>query len=461
MEIDWAAVLGQVLSQDSSIKGTLARDEFPELNEAVARQPPRAVRVAPGGELSLPFETRGVAWFDRGRELVDSEVRPGGFLHHSAGCYYVQDSASLLAIALCQIQPGERVCDLCAAPGGKSTAILEELDGTGVLFCNEVIGSRMGPLTTALARTGYANYLTANQDTERLADAMAGDFDCVLVDAPCSGQSMVARGKQSEASFSEHQIAHSAARQARILRAAAQMVRAGGRLVYSTCTFAYAENEGVVAEFLSQSPEWKLADGPQCLSPYRSSVLDGCYRLWPHRHGCAGGFAATLTRGGSAEVRESGKRRGRSKWTAVKKVPDEMHVWLAENATVLADARRIYNTSERLEYISPDVPDHWIGLAYSAVPLASRKQNRLEPAYALSLLGGGGFQTRHTVELDDQAAIRFVAGEPIRQAMDFDNGSWLCVAWRDRPLAWGKYAGGVLKNHLPKHLRQQVVACLG
>lgn len=456
MEIDWQTVLGPVL--DEGNPGAISRGELAALSEAVGQPPPRAVRVAPGCELQLPFETREVTWFDRGRVLVDSAVRPGGFLHHSAGCYYVQDSASLLAIALCEIQPGERVCDLCAAPGGKSTAILEELDGTGVLLCNEVIGSRMGPLTTALARTGYANYLTANQDAERLADSLAGDFDCVVVDAPCSGQSMVAKGKQSDASFSEHQVAHSAARQARILRAAARLVRPGGRLIYSTCTFAYAENEGVIADFVEQSPEWSTADGADHLSTYHSPVLEGCYRLWPHRDGCAGGFAAVLRRDAAETQEVKTWRKSRSKWKPIKKLPDSLRSWTAADALLELDPSRVFSTSDRLEYVSPLVEDHWIDLAYSAVPLANSKQNRWEPAYASSLLSSAALRTSESIPVDDSQAIRFVAGEPIRSTFDLASGTWCKVTWRGRPLAWGKYAGGVLKNHMPKHLRQAVVA---
>jgi len=141
----------------------------------------------------------------------------------------------------------------------------------------------------------------------------------------------------------------------------------------------------------------------------------------------------------------------------VKRLPSELEKWLADDSGLLQEESRIYSTSERLEYVSPEVLDHWVGLAYSAVPLAIHKQNRMEPAYALSLLSGMDFQPRASVELDDQAAVRFVAGEPIRGAMDISNGTWARVHWRGRPLAWGKYAGGVLKNHLPKHLRQQVV----
>lgn len=453
MEILWPSVLGPMYDGEG-----VSADWLEELNAAVQTPSPRAVRIAPDNDLELPFETKPVAWFERGRELPDVEVRPGAYLHHSAGCYYVQDAGSLLSIALGDIQPGQRVCDLCAAPGGKSTALLEELKGSGVLLSNEVIGSRLGPLTTALARTGFANYITTNQDVQRLSKSLTGEFDCVLVDAPCSGQSMYSKGKQTEAAFSEHQIAHSAARQQRIVRCAAEMVRPGGRLVYSTCTFAYEENELVIEQFLREFPEWAIADTTASLMGYHSPRHAGCYRLWPHRHPCAGGFAAALVRRDDTLTTTPPRRKSRSKWKPMKKPPDSLRKWTDEDAFLKLDPSRIFSTSGRLEYISPLVEDHWIDLAYSAVPLANSKHNRWEPAYASSLLSLAALHPRERIQLDDLQAIRFVAGEPIRSTFDLASGTWCQVIWRGRPLAWGKYAGGVLKNHMPKHLRQAVVA---
>lgn len=270
--------------------------ELQQLVESIARHGRRCVRPRPGLDLStIPFATEPVPWCSAGRFLMDDGFRPGGSLHYAAGNYAIQDAASLLPISLMEIRPGQDVCDVCAAPGGKSAAILDQLQGKGLLLSNEVIASRVDTLQLALARTGWDNYVISNVGSERLAEVVAESFDCVLVDAPCTGQSMIARGKQSLSAFSNHQIAHSAARQQSILRSALQLVRPGGRLVYSTCTFAFDENEAIVAWLRETLPTWRPVMLDQLL-PWQTPGVAGCYRLWPHRDRCAGGFAAALAR---------------------------------------------------------------------------------------------------------------------------------------------------------------------
>ncbi|HBE69652.1 MAG TPA: hypothetical protein DDW52_16020 [Planctomycetaceae bacterium] len=475
-DLDWQAILGPVLG--NGVAGGISSGELEDFEQSVFRIPPRSVRLAPDCLVELPFETLPVAWLDSGRELVDSSIRPGAYLQHAAGCYYVQDAASMLAVALCDVQPGQQICDLCAAPGGKSTALAELLCGDGWLLANEVIHSRLGVLTAALARTGKANYLVSNQDSQALAGATGSLFDCVLVDAPCSGQSMVARGKQSMASFTTDQVAHSAARQHRIVGSAAKMVRPGGRLVYSTCTFAYEENEAII-EPLLESGRWQPAPIPSGLEQYASPVAAGCYRLWPHRDRCAGGFAAALVSTGHQQADIDTQHPRHSKWQCQDDLPEDVAEWFRSDAA-LPFKSSLYNTGERLELIPSAAIDNCLGIAYSGVPIASvrhaagaRLRNakpsglnlkkrgkqgsppnaaRYEPAYASAILDDV-LPARRSVELTDAQAIRFVSGEPIRDAINCDPG-WCVVHWRNRPLAWGKFAGGILKNHLPKPLRQ-------
>ncbi|RMF40795.1 MAG: hypothetical protein D6753_10900, partial [Planctomycetota bacterium] len=253
-DVDWAPILGPLREMDERV----AASRWSAMTRAVFDYAPRGLRLRP--ECSpddLPFDTIPVDWFPRARWLADGSIRPGGFLQHAAADYYVQDPGSTLAVALCQIEPGQSVFDACAAPGGKSTAILEQLAGAGVLLANEVIHSRVKTLETALQRSGFANWCVMSADLERLPPVLHQRWDCVLVDAPCSGQSLVGKGRQSMSAFAARQVEHCALRQMRILEAAAGLVRPGGRLVYSTCTFSYAENEEMVGRFVESHPGWE------------------------------------------------------------------------------------------------------------------------------------------------------------------------------------------------------------
>lgn len=495
MGVDWAAVLGP-LATDT---GILPASEFEELNVATFKHAPRSVRVHPRAVQShweLPFNSTPVPWFESGRFVEDSNVSPGGFLQHAAGDYYVQDAGSMLAIALCDVRPGHVVIDTCAAPGGKSTALLEQMKGQGCLVANEVISSRLPPLHWALERSGFANHLLMNREVEELGKCLgAGSADRVLVDAPCSGQSMVAKGKQSMASFSANQIEHSAARQRRILEAASLLVNEGGRMVYSTCTFSFDENEQVILDFLDSHPDWELLSNPAFVD-WESGFLKGTYRLWPHRNACAGAFAAVLVQGKENAQNLEANRAPGGKWqkipTDTEKGSDRIdasesagildslsHANVFEKRLAPKDAKakhrrgRVQKTSPRTErdpsqtrerHLFPNgAIEEWIQSSIGATRLGSFIGDRFEPAYGSAKLFGAyewdlaskPSSSKQVVSLSDADAAKYVSGESIRVA-DSSLSGWCLVMWGGRVLSWGKMANGTLKNHFPKPLRQRV-----
>ncbi len=457
--------MGDVLG---SARG-LACDELSDLNAAIGEHSARAVRMHPSFTVAdMPFETQPIPWYDRGRWLVDSGTRPGAFLNYAAGDFYIQDAGSMLALALCDVKPGQWLCDTCAAPGGKSSGLLEQLRGSGLVVSNEVIRSRLDLLELTLARTGHANYLVANCEVESLAELCDDVFDCVVVDAPCTGQSMVARGKQSRASFSSKQIEHSAARQQRILRAAQRLVKPGGRLVYSTCTFAFAENEGIIQWFRNEFPEWVPLSVP-ALSTWESD-FSGCYRLWPHRDACAGAFAACLIRPNDStsqplDLSADGNLNSPSQSFARPRggefAPVELSLrelpWLQASQSSI----RLSQRGSELHYFSDAIPDEWLAMAHAGVTVAEKRGGDWLPSYAASVVQIPDWNPTYLTELDDRQAADYLTGAAIRpteghwnQKDALADSPWHALTWRNRRLAWGKLAGGVLKNHLPKALRK-------
>ena len=201
-------------------------------------------------------------------------------------------------------QPGERVLDLAAAPGGKTTHLAALLKGTGLLVANEIKNKRVGHLAQNVERWGAGNVVVTNETPERLADHFGPFFDRVLVDAPCSGEGMFRKDMGARADWSPEMVAGCAARQKSILHVAAKLVRAGGYLLYSTCTFAPEEDEGVIAQLLQDFPDFEVVELPRFPGFAGGkpewidapAELSGAVRLFPHRLNGEGHFACLLHR---------------------------------------------------------------------------------------------------------------------------------------------------------------------
>ena len=277
----------------------ILKDEFPAFLRALALPPRRALRLNPqrnGAEqAAAPFLPDGaprVPWEPLGRYLA-ADAKPGAGIAHAAGAFYLQDASAMAPVAALDPRPGERVLDLCAAPGGKSGQIAARLNGRGFLLSNEIEFSRARILLGNLERLGVTNAFVTSAPAEALARALPAFFDRVLVDAPCSGEGMFRRDPEAASQWNPDAPAGCAARQTAILNDAARMVRPGGKLVYSTCTFNRLENEGTVREFLRAHPDFE----PDAFDlPGVGASQGGCLRLWPHRIEGEGHFLARFTR---------------------------------------------------------------------------------------------------------------------------------------------------------------------
>jgi len=321
---------------------------------------------------------------------------------------------------------------------------MEDLDSAGWLLSNESVQSRLGMLEFNLARHGGVNYFVSRMDPDVLAGRLTDFFDGVLVDAPCSGQSLWSRNKkkQTAAAFASRTIQHCAMRQTRILDAAAQLVRPGGRMVYSTCTFALDENEGQIERFLERHSDWTLLPVATARA-WESEYGPGHYRLWPHRDHCGGGYAACMLRSPEADrtmVQSSNRIDSALRATSF---PEGLAEW-GQLHQVSA-----YRLGARTFIWPVPVDEELLPVVTSGPELCFRKGSTWFPSYALAMRRGGGWSPLRHVALEDVQAMRYVQG--LSQAGTLRG--WGVAIWRDQPLGWVKGDGTQLKNHLPKPAR--------
>ena len=402
---------------------------------------PRAValRFNPlkGESPKLPFVQNPVPWEKNGY-YYDPEARPGLHPYHEAGVYYLQEASAMSAVALLDPKPGERVCDLCAAPGGKTTQIAGRMAGEGFLLCNEYSPKRAKILSRNIERMGVGNSLVTNENTEKLAKLLPGYFDKVLIDAPCSGEGMFRKEEAAITDWSQETVEMCARRQGEILHNGAQLVRPGGRLVYSTCTFAPEENEETIAAFLQTHPEFALEETD---APWFTPSTEGVFRLWPHKLLGEGHFVAVLRKAGEESVPTapvSGEKLPKA-WTEFAK---KMGIELPAGKAVLF--------GQSLYWTPLDTPDlRGLKVLRPGLELGELKKDRFEPAHALALWLKKAEMVQD-LPADSQQIRAYMHGETIPT----DRTGWCLVTVDGYSIGWGKGDGKVLKNHYPKGLRR-------
>ena len=404
-------------------------------------QRPRAValRLNPlkGEAPELPFVTATVPWEPMGYYYAP-QARPGLHPYHEAGVYYLQEASAMAPVALLDPQPGERVLDLCAAPGGKSTQIAGRLLGKGLLVCNEINPSRAKILSRNIERLGVANALVTNEKPENLSRRLPGFFDRVLVDAPCSGEGMFRKEEAAVTDWSPETVEMCARRQAGILDCAAEMLRPGGRLVYSTCTFAPREDEEAVQAFLIRHPEFV----PEPVTaPWFTPGENGCYRLWPHRLLGEGHFAAVL-RKLEGERTDIPLQKGEG-------LPKAWEYFSGETGITLPEGNAVCFGS-RLFWLPEGTPElKGLRVLRPGLELGELKKDRLEPSHALALWLRDCANTV-SYPWDSRELERYIHGETLQSSVR----GWCLVQADGYGLGWGKGDGNQLKNHYPKGLRR-------
>jgi len=414
-------------------------DEYEAFLASLERPRAVALRFNPlkGETPALPFVLENVPWEPRGF-YYDPESRPGLHVYHEAGVYYLQEASAMAPVALLDPQPGEKICDLCAAPGGKTTQIAGRMMGEGFLLCNEINPKRAKILSRNIERMAVPNALVTNEHPGNLASRFPGFFDRVLVDAPCSGEGMFRKEEAAVTDWSQETVEMCARRQAEILHSAAQMVRPGGRLVYSTCTFAPEEDELAVAAFLESHPDFE----PEILeAPWFVPGENGSHRMWPHKLLGEGHFAAVLKKTGGEDSDLSP--------SPGEKLPREWVSFAKELGIRLPPGKAI-SFGQNLFWAPEEMPDlKKLKVMRPGLELGTVKKDRFEPAHALALWLK---DCRNTVSHDSGSPEikAYLHGEVIPCSVS----GWCLVKAGEYSLGWGKGDKTQLKNHYPKGLRR-------
>lgn len=416
-------------------------DEYDEYLRSLQRPRAVALRFNPlkGDIPALPFVKKPVPWEPMGY-YYDLDSRPGLHPYHEAGVYYLQEASAMASAALLEPQPGEIILDLCAAPGGKSTQIAGRMQGKGLLVSNEINQKRAKVLSRNIERLGIANTVVTNESPAALADRFPGFFHRIMVDAPCSGEGMFRKEEAAITDWSEENVEMCARRQAEILDCAAAMLRPGGRLVYSTCTFAPQEDEEAVEAFLARHPEFVTES---VNAPWFQESRPGMYRLWPHKLLGEGHFAAVLRK---MDCREETADVNPDKPMPL---PKAFLTFAKELDIALPDGQAV-TFGDTLYWMPPQMPAlHRLRVLRPGLELGTLKKDRFEPAHALALwLKHCKNEISLSPESKELAA--YLHGEAIPCTVR----GWCLVKVGAYSLGWGKGDGNQLKNHYPKGLRK-------
>lgn len=396
--------------------------------------------------------------------LTDPQLRPGRHAYHHAGVFYVQEPSASVPAGLLGVRPGERVLDLCAAPGGKTSQLAAALRGEGLLVANEYVAARAGVLKSNLERMGVTNALVLNESTARVAAAFPAFFDKILVDAPCSGEGMFRKESVAVTQYDQPLLDRCAALGAEILENAAAMLAPGGILVYSTCTFAPGEDEGQIAAFLARHPEFTLCDLSGCGFGQPGEAnrtgdyplqAEYCRRIWP----CDGGeghFMAKLQKAADAPAVELPRgKNGKGKGGKTPRVDAKaLQAWqsFAKELFPTLAGQPIAVVGDGFLLEPPALlPAAKLHVLRAGVPVGRAAKGRFEPAHALFMAYGAQCTNCEELTLADPRTAAWLRGEEI-EAQTAQNG-WCAVLVDGFSLGGGKASGGRIKNHYPKALR--------
>lgn len=434
-------------------------DEYEEFISALQKPPYRGIRVnsikCSGEKLKqlLDFEIKKSPFSDYSYYIPCDITGIGSSPLHHAGAFYVQEPSAASAVTVLNPQKGDKVLDLCAAPGGKSTQIAAALQGGGLLWSNEIVKSRAQILLSNIERMGVRNAVVSSCSPQKLCGSLAGFFDKVLVDAPCSGEGMFRKDELARREWSARHTESCRERQLAILNSAKLALKEGGILVYSTCTFSPLENEEVIEEFLKNNRGFDLID---CGADFGRPALNFARRIYP-MDGGEGHFVAKLKKNDAAcgytpIIPYNAKKTSKDEQNAV-----EMGIRLIgeifKDNNIFCES--IAAVNDKVVILPGDLPDiRGLGVLRCGILLGDIKKNRVEPEHSLFMASKpDSFNNVINLSLDDDRLDKFLKGEEIETNENIKG--YTAVAAEGIVTGFGKASCGVLKNKYPKGLRKK------
>ncbi|MDO5539096.1 MAG: RsmB/NOP family class I SAM-dependent RNA methyltransferase [Eubacteriales bacterium] len=392
----------------------------------------------------VPFHLEQIPWTENGfyTEETDAVTKHP---YYYAGLYYVQEPSAMLPAALLEAEPGDKILDLCAAPGGKATELGSRLHRKGLLVANDISHSRAKALLKNLELNGIGNVFVCSEEPDKLSDIYEDFFDKILVDAPCSGEGMFRRDSSLIKAWLEHGPEYYAEIQKRILDAAVKMLKWGGKMVYSTCTFSPEEDEGIVRYICENHKDMEVI--------YTEAGETG-RRLFPHRVKGEGHFAVILQKRSfeTKQLTADTTTRPLTDFHFSKKAADfkEWESFCKESLDMDFDGWKIFELEDRF-YALPEHADIKKKIRYlrTGLLLGERKKNRFEPSQALAMfLKAREAKSILSLKCDDDRVKRYLKGETLEvpEAEEQNLKGWTLICVDDYPLGWGKYVNGTMRN---------------
>ncbi len=438
---------------------TLLKEEFDEYKKCLDEPMHHGIRI---NTLKIsvedfmklsPFHLKKIPWCENGFYYDDKTDKPSKHPYYYAGLYYIQEPSAMTPASVLPVSKGDRVLDLCAAPGGKSTELAAKLGRTGILVSNDISASRAKALLKNLEVFGVPNSLIISEAPYKLADRFHEYFDKILIDAPCSGEGMFRKSQSMITAWENNKNQLFVDIQRDILKYIVDMLKPGGKIVYSTCTFSPLENEQSVEYMLSLDARLSLCefekyalfdDGHPEWSLSGNEELKKCARIWPHKVDGEGHFVCLVKKDG---ICDNSGNFGNYRMKKVKLSVEALE--FLKRLGNKFDTSRIEMSDDKLYYIPESFPDvKGMRILRCGLFLGENKKNRFEPSQSLAMtLTKDDFDNVIDIACDDIRVMKYLKGETIEAT---GKDGWALVLVDGYPLGWGKLNQGILKNkYLP------------